>query len=77
MNLQFAGVCWKGAVQQLTCIIQTFPVAMNDTAIPEYRQVITGTQTLADVTIYKQNIPLSKENKINQTCLDIYYQSFS
>ena len=35
---------------------------------------ITGTQTSADVTIYKENVSLSKENTINQTCLDIYYQ---
>ena len=61
MILQFVGGPWKGAVQQLTCI-QIFPLASND--VVAILVVITGTQTPADVTIYKQHIPLSKENKI-------------
>lgn len=68
MNLQNFHGRWKTPVQQQSCI-ETSPLAIRGLGI-------AGTQTTADVTIYKENKSLSKENKINQTCLDIYYQLF-
>ena len=63
MNLQIFRGRWKADVRQQSWI-NTFPFAIN-------LVVRTGTQTPADVRICKQNIYVSKENKINQTRLDI------